>query len=337
MAGNAATPGRACPNCGKFVPARRVLCPSCQLATSKMAGFEAAKRAAQKKGVASAKDDAPAPLWRRPVPVIAVLLAVLIGAGIYAKFSAPKVPEWSKFPSTREDAVQQFLTHIAAGTDDEYNKAYALIAPSQHDPKANDESGDYRQLFNYVNKYLTGEFGDNWDKTAKIAQDATNPDLMVATVGLETLHVPVTQQTPTEIMGGNENNAHYAIIAIQEFNILDAAGFRSNEAQTAVVKSIAGQGAIDNLQTVMGAMGGTRRENPMQKKYRLLPILRNPREATWQAVVQTWPLRKDPVIRNRMEQIAGDDRYDPQVKKTAKEVLTDSVSDEELIAVGVDN
>ena len=78
---------------------------------------------------------------------------------------------------------------------------------------------------------------------------------------------------------------------------------------------MAGQAAIDNLQTMIGAAGGSRRENPMQKKYRLLPILRNPREVSWQAVVQAWPIRKDPVIRNRMNQIISDDRYDPQVKK----------------------
>ena len=127
--------------------------------------------------------------------------------------------------------MQQFFTHIAAGTDDEYNKAYALIAPSMRNPKADDEAGDYRQLFNSVNKYLTGEFGDNWDQTAKYAPDPANPDLMIATVGLETLHVPVAQQTPPEIMGGNEANAHYAIIGIQEFNIQEASGFRSNEAR----------------------------------------------------------------------------------------------------------
>jgi hypothetical protein len=98
---------------------------------------------------------------------------------------------------------------------------------------------------------------------------------------------------------------------------------------------VAGQGAIDNLQTIIGARE-SQRLTPMQRKVKLLPIVRDPRTTTRQVIIRLWPVRQDPVVRARLEAIGNDDRYAPVMKQTAKAVLTETVPEEELIAVGVE-
>ena len=46
------------------------------------------------------------------------------------------------------------MNNIAVGDDPGYDKAYALIAPSAHDPQDGDERGHYRQLYHEIFKYL---------------------------------------------------------------------------------------------------------------------------------------------------------------------------------------
>jgi hypothetical protein len=74
----------------------------------------------------------------------------------------------------------------------------------------------------------------------------------------------------------------------------------------------------------------------MQTKVRLLPTLRNPRLLSRRVLLETWVVRKDPVIRRRLEMIEGDSRYEQATRESAKAVLEDNVPEEELIAISVD-
>jgi hypothetical protein len=325
---------RACPNCAATFSAGSRQCPVCKLEVAKMDAFAAAKQAARKKGLQTTKvQEAGTPVWRRPI-VIGVLLGLLLLAFIIAKFSgAGGPPPWTQYPSTKEEVVKQLFTDIAVGDDPGYDKAYALIAPSARNPEDSDEKGHYRQLDHEVYRYLSGEFGADWLSTLQIEQDPTNSDMMIAHVGLETLHVPVVLETPADKL--NDNNHHYAITGIQEFDISEAAGFQQTAGVMAVLGAEAGQGAVRNLTAVIGAAGASHHESPMQTKLRLLPILRDPRMLSKYEIYQTWPIRKDPVVRHRLDAIVEDDRYPPELKEVAKEVLNDSVTDEELIAAHV--
>ena len=94
-----------------------------------------------------------------------------------------------------------------------------------------------------------------------------------------------------------------------------------------------------NLQGILAAAGNggrNRYETRMQTKLRLLPNLRDPRAAFRRTVLETWVVRKDPVIRRRLEMIAGDSRYETATRDSAKAVLNDDVPEEELIAISVD-
>jgi hypothetical protein len=327
-------PTRTCPNCAATFSAGSKQCPVCKLEASKMDAFAAAKQAARKKGLQTTKvEEAGTPLWRRPI-VIGGLAALLVAAFIVSKLTgAGGPPAWTLYPSTKEGAVKQLFADIAVGDDPGYDKAYALIAPSSRNPDDSDEKGHYRQLYHEVYRYLSGEFGSDWLSTLQIEQDPTNSDLMIAHIGLETLHVPTVQETPADKL--TDNNHHYAITGISEFDISDAAGFQQTAGVLAIVGAEAGQGAVRNLTSVLGAAGASHHETPMQTKLRLLPIVRDPRVVSKYEIYQVWPIRKDPVVRHRLDAIMDDDRYPPELKEVAKEVLSDSVTDEELIAAHV--
>ena len=327
-------PTRTCPNCAASFSPSSKQCPICKLETEKMDAFAAAKQAARKRGLQTTKvEEASTPLWRRPAFIGGLLALLLIGAVVFKLMGPGGPPPWMAYPSTKEDAVKALFADIAVGDDPGYDKAYGLIDPKSRDPDDTDEKGHYRQLYHEVYRYLSGEFGSGWLSTLTIEQDAANSNLMIAHVGLETLHVPVVQETPPDKL--NDSNHHYAVTGIQEFDIHDAAGYQKTAGVMAVVGAEAGAGAVRSLTAVIGAAGASGHETPMQTKLRLLPILRDPRETTKYVIYQTWPVRKDPVVRHRLDAINGDDRYPMEFKEVAKEVLNDSVSEEELIAAHV--
>jgi hypothetical protein len=167
----------------------------------------------------------------------------------------------------------------------------------------------------------------------ELTQDPQNPDRFAAKLGLETLHIDVHQETPPDKMA--KAGEHYGITRIEEFPISEARKFLQMEAVTGILGGVAGQGATNNLQTVIGGMGEHQRMTPMQRKVQLLPIARNPHQVSRQSIIRLWPVRQDPVVRARLELIAQDGRYDIQIQRTAKDVLTEKVDETELIAVGV--
>ena len=101
------------------------------------------------------------------------------------------------------------------------------------------------------------------------------------------------------------------------------------------VRGMAGQGAVDNINLVIGASANNMHAAPMVKKVGILAVIRNPHTITWRSALQTYPFRADPVVRNRLKLILDDARYDTQVKEKAQEVLSDKVPDEEINALGL--
>jgi hypothetical protein len=303
-----------------------------------MDSFAAAKRAARERGIKTTEVQSrrELPAFLRPATLVKTFIFLVVVGGIALlgyHFFGPKPPRYLTMPNTAEAAVQQLLTHISAGTDPEYLAAYALIADSARNPRADDEKGDYQQLFHAMNAYLSGEFGNGWAGNAKLAADPADASVVVATVGVETLRIHTAQQTPSEKMSAY--GPHYGVTSIDDFDVAYAAELRKTAVIEDIVGGIAGQGSLNDLRTVLGAGGPNPHDPKMIQKIGMLVVLRNPRTATARSTLQTYPLRADPVIRNRLSMVQNDARYDPHVMEIAKEILIDKVPEEELDAVGV--
>jgi hypothetical protein len=328
--------GRMCPACGTFIPAGRRLCSTCKLEAAKMDGYEAAKRAAQSRGFTGTKVQASrADIIRRAIRIttwVLVIAGIVYGGwSIYAWLHPP--PRYLQYPNTAEGTVREFLNYVSAGDDKSLDKAYFLVADSVRDPKASDDRGDYRQIFDVMHNYLANEFGEDWLTQAKYAPDPADPDMFVLRVSMETLHIHVAQQTPPE--KEKEQGPHYGFIGVDEFSVNDGPDYRKMAGIEGVLRGVAGQGAVDMLDSVI-ASGANRWHGPrMVKKVGLLAVLRNPHNLNWKDVLQTYPLRDDPVVRARLTKITTDGRYDTTLQEKAKEVLDDKVTEEELISVGL--
>jgi len=323
-------PKRTCPNCHAVIDATGSRCPVCKLEIAQMDAFAAAKAAAQKRGLKSTRvEEYAAPLWKKPSLYAIAALLLIVGLLIYHFSGIGVPPAWSLLPATKEDAARKYLTYISTGQDAAYDKAYALMPPSARDPAIDDEVGKYHQIFQVLNNYLTGEFGADWITTMQLEQDPNNSDVIDAHIREETIHIQLAQQTPAD--KDPANHPHYGVMAIQEFDIHDAADLQKMAAINSIISGIAGQGAENNLQAVIGA-AGRQHETLIQAKLRLLPDLRDPRHVNKYEVYQTWPFRQDPVFRHRLQAIVDDGRYDGQIQDVAKEVLNNACTEDELIA-----
>lgn len=303
-----------------------------------MDAFDAARKAAAAKGFSGTKVmDSRGPAWRRPGTIALVVLLLLIGAGVYWYVTRPAPPPaWKKYATTKEEAVKQHLEWISTGQDDDYLKAYAMLDPAVYDKSSDDEKGEYRQLYHTIYKYLTGEFGDHWVQNIKLTPDPQQPDRVEAKVDLETLHFRVAQMTPKQELDKGEQE-HWAVDGIEEFSIAEAKGFQSTAAQMGVIRGVAGEGAVRNLETIIGASAKNNHETAMQKKVRMLPILRDPRETVGRTILQIYPLRDDPVVHARLEEIKDDTRYDLPTRDLVARTLKNDISEEELVGAGVQN
>jgi hypothetical protein len=297
-----------------------------------MRAFAAAKLAASRKGVRTTQVTTRDPnpflqILRRPI----VIGPLLILAAILFYMSLPaKPPAWTRLPATPSDSATQFLKDISTGQDAGYDAAYAMISKSVHDPDLDDEIGHYRQVFHVMYLYLSGEFGNNWGSTISVEPDKVDPDRIIAHCGLETLHLQLVEETPPDKL--NDSNHHFAIKYIEEFDVHDSDKYLQMAGIKGVLRGEAGQGAVNNLDSVLGAMGGSGHETKMQTKIRLLPKMHNPHSINKFEVFQTWPVRKDPVVINRLQAIVNDGRFDQDIQDAAKRVLDGTVTEEELIA-----
>jgi hypothetical protein len=301
-----------------------------------MDAFEAARRAAEAKGFKGTRveDDRP-PIYRRPGPIAAILLLLLIGVGVAYYGTRPiPPPAWTFYPRSREAAAREIMELIASGNDEQYSRAYARLDPTVRNPEDREERGQYRQIFHVIHQYSTGEFGDNWIATAKFAQDPANPEIVTVKVGAETLKVQTGLVTPPDAMDRGQPE-HFAVRGIDDFGIAYAPGFQTTAARTNLIDAVVGPGSAQDLRTILGATRQNRHETPMQTKVRMLPILRNPRETNYRTVLQTYPVREDPVMRARLEMIRDDTRYDNQVREGAEQVLKKNVPEGALEGAGV--
>ena len=202
--------------------------------------------------------------------------------------------------------------------------------------------GHYRQLYHVMQKYLTEEIGSGWTSSLTIlpaeptADPTQGPTVYIVKVGLETLHVQIAPQGPAGT-GGGAGGRHYGVVEVQEFPMSSAAYFQKMAAIGGVVRGIGGDQAASNLQQVLGVAGNSGRETPMQTKYRVLPLIRDPSAGTLKrALLNLWPVRNDPVVRYRLMGIVADQRYAPDMQRVAKEILEGTTDPVDLMAIGVD-
>jgi hypothetical protein len=323
-----------CPNCHAAVTPGRRVCAGCRLEVSQMAAFAAAKKAAQKRGIKGTEVEIRGnPVWRNPAVIKFVMLLLFVGGIAYLgiHFFGPKPPRYVQFKPTAEEAVHDFLTLVNAG-DEAHFRAYNLVADSAHSG-LDDPGGAFRQVFHNVNNYLSAELLQDWMSKTQLAVDPKDPDIIIAKIDIETLHIRTVQVTPPDKL--EKYGPHYGIVGIEEVSVYDAAALQQMAIINDFVGGIAGRAASDNLNSVLGAGASNRHLPPFIKKMDLLSVLRNPRAANWRVVVQTDPMRTDPVIQARLNLILTDERYDVSIRNVAKEVLDDKVTEEEKIAVGL--
>jgi hypothetical protein len=315
-----------------MVPAGHVRCLVCRLERSKMDAVEAELAPQRRKEQARAERG---PAWWQSKWTLMVIAVLVVGAVVLAL--APGKPgraPWLDYPLGKEGAVKDFLAAVGTGRDADLADAYKMIAPSAKKAGNRDNEKKYEQIFVEINKYLDGEFGTNWPAEVQVEEAPDDSNLMLAHIGAETLHVRVEMQTPLKVASGS--NQHYAIVGVDEFDVNEAGGFQQTEAIMGSLQALgASKGQVEQLGSVIAA-GHPRHETRMQTKVRLLPTLRNPRMLSRRVLLETWVVRKDPVIRRRLEMIAGDGRYDQATRDSAKAVLEDNVPEEELIAISVD-
>jgi len=321
------------------VPQGNPRCAACKLEVKQMDAFAAAKKAAMakgKRGVEETSRQKPRelPFFLRPGIIALVVFVVLVGAGAYKLFG-PKPPRYLKFPGSAQEAATELMQHISAGTDPEYLKAYDLIVDSARDPKSSDEKGDYQQVFHVMNLYLSGEFGNDWFKQATFAPDPADPKTIVAKISIETLRIHTEQATPADKVGAQ--GQHFGVVGVDDFGPGQAASLRQMAAIEGIIKGVGGNAALDNLKTVIGANEGNRHLPRMMLKIDLLETNRNPRTATRKSIIQMYPVRKDPVVRARLQQITQDERYSPDAREKAQKLLTGrfDTDDEDLVDANV--
>lgn len=323
---------RPCPRCGAIVPKGQFRCLVCRLEVSRFDATEA--ELTPKRRREEAARSAGGPWFTRKPPLIAAALVIALLISLLFLRGKPAHPAWLDFPSSKELAASTFLSAVSTGREQDAKDAYALIAPANKNLKDPDDYALYDQTFTEVNKYLSGEFGDGWFRTATFTQDPDDPNVVDAHIDVETLHIRTALQNPP----GTENpgNLHYAIAGIDEFDIHDATDFQHMEAVTGAMRMLGASGSqVKQLGSVLAA-GQPRHETRMQAKIRLLPAFRDPHRLLRRALLEAWPVRKDPVIRRRLQMITTDGRYDPLNQETAKKILTNQVDEEELVAIGLD-
>jgi hypothetical protein len=332
---SSAAPARpTCPNCHAAVAPGRRVCSVCRLEVSKMAAFAAAKKAAQQRGIKGTQVETRGPaVWRNPAVIKLAILLLFVGSIAYLgyHFFGPKPPRYIQFKPTAVEAVREFLTLVNAG-DEAHFRAYDLVADSARQGM-DDPGGSFRQVFHNVNEYLSAELLKEWMSKTDLAADPNHPDLIVAKIDIETLHIRTAQVTPPDKL--QKYGPHYGIVGIEEVSVYDAADLQKWAIIGDYVGAAGGQGAMENLTSILSAGAANRHQPPFIKKIGLLMALRNPRSCNWRTVVQINPMRTDPVIEARLKAIVFDVRYDASVRTVAQEVLDDKVSEEEKTAVGM--
>lgn len=275
---------------------------------------------------------------RRHLAIGAVSLALLVGAGWVIFGRDNSVARWKSYPTSKEEAVRQLFEHIATDDNGKFDDAYRALIDLEikQNVDTDQQRGVFRQVFHEVDKYLKGEFGSDWITKMNVRESAANPDAVEVRVERERLNVLVRNQVPA---GKTGETPRWGVVDIAEFPRAEGGALQQSAAVGGMLRGVAGEGAERNLNAITAAGANMARETKMQTKRRVLPILRDPSSpAIKRVILQSWVVRNDPVIRYRLEQIVADEvRYNPELRATAKAVLTGSVPEEDLVAAGVTN
>lgn len=327
---------KTCPACDARLTPGLTICAKCRMPVAKMADLWAARRKAESLGRGKVKvSEAREIDWRslaKAGGIAAGVLVVMLGMYFGVKYMGGAYDKpWLRYPTDPEQLVKEFMGYIETDKDKSFDKAYGLMSMSVRHDQESGERGRYRQLYHEVYKYLTEEFGPGWGATMSLVAEPGGGGGTLfyrVEVGAETLHVAVEPQGPEK--GPAPSPARYGVMQIAEFPIEEAAEAQQMAGIGGVVGGIAGQAAKDNLQNVIGGLS-SRRLTPMQTKRQYLPLVRKA-NVPRMVVLHLWPVRNDPVVRARLESMVKDQRYAPDVQKTAQEILNGTVPLEDLIA-----
>ena len=331
---------RRCPNCDTPVASDRTRCPSCKLEVSMMDKFAAAKHAAQTRGLRTRVEsqEQPTPPLISPRLIRAAVFMILLAtvAGGIIRYTMFRPQPWESYPTSAEEAVTKLMKYIGEDSDNSLAQAYDLVGQEMSKDKTGDIRGRYLQLFHVAAKYLSGEFGSAWPSTVKIEVAKDDPNRFIVHIGLETLHIRTSLQTPAD-QRSDPAKLHYAVLAIEEFDINDAGKLQQMAGITGYINLYGAQGSVNQLNDILTARGGDiNRETTMETKMRLLPVLRNPNANSLKiATTLAWKVRRDPVIQARLKSIVDDGRYPGDVQNTARQVLDGTLSEEDRIAAGL--
>lgn len=349
------TPLSHCPACKAKLQRGLEACPSCQMSVSKMQDYLVAMQRAKAVGMEPVRTSRLPQInieWTPPVKIAAWGLGILVvgivlylSVGFLWQRAAPSILH---YPTDPQELITQYFRLIEQDKEEPHHQAFTLQSLTVLHPDKSDERGQYLQLYHVLNKYLTGEIGVGWSAAGIMVVTPVDPTAdpskgktaYLVKIGLETLHVEIIPQgwDPTKPDNPPPTPTRYGIVNIEEFPISQAAQFIKLAAITGVFRGVGGQGAGENLQTVL-SLGGTGggRETPMQTKYRVLPMVRDPESANIRrGLLHLWPVRRDLVVKARLLSIMEDARYTLEDQRLAKEVLEERVAPEDLMAVGVD-
>lgn len=358
-----------CPACNAILSKGMANCPVCGMEVAKMKEYimamqHARKRAAEQKA-SGAVAAAPAASGRKIKPVShieaepgesharrnfnhelfraakwLIVLVVLISGGVWAyqKLTAPSEP-WRRYPTDPRTLLTQFIKIVHTDDRKEHNKAYDLISLHRKNLKDDDQRGQYMQLFHDVHQYFSTLFGDNYVNEIRFEPEGNNPEATTwtGTIRTEKMTIDIEQQEPSEKQRPGQPK-HWGIVAIREFPLGNSSRSQQMGAIGGILKGLGAGGSARQIQGIAGYGADLSRMSPAEIKQMLLPLISNPRSTgLTQNIYRTWVVRKDPTVRETLQQIMQDTRYGDTDRSAAQQVLNDRVPEEILIGVGISN
>ncbi len=170
--------------------------------------------------------------------ILGVIAFIFIVYGIYLTVN-PGGP-FDSYPTTREEAIRQFFTQIAKGTDKGYDNAYLLI--SQRERMTNTATDDERRFllaFKKMHQDFEKKYGSNWLSRMKIERvgpdEYSYDDETIYNIVLDKdkyllttqVQISITQAVakrmvivrPPEVPENGKN--HFAVVYIKDYPALE--------------------------------------------------------------------------------------------------------------------
>lgn len=271
-----------------------------------------------------------------------VFIAIVVITGTvwsYRAIVGPGEP-WRRYPKDPRVLLTTFFKIIHTDTLKEHAKAYDLISLLRKDEKDSTQRDQYMQLFHDVHSYYSTLFGNNYINEIRFEpenNDADHATTWIATIRTETMTIDIEPQTPADKRQAGEPE-RWGVVAIREFPLGNSARGQQMKAIGGILEGLGAGGSRRQLEGIAGYGADLSRMSPAEIKQMLLPLIANPRgTALTQNIYRTWVVRKDPTVREALENITKDTRYGETDRNAAREVLNDKVPEEVLIGVGITN